>query len=120
MHELGIAQNILEIVQQAVPDNLASDVRRIRIRIGPLSGIVPDSLDFCFSVIIKETKMQQAGLAIEHVPLVSCCKDCRHQFQMDDLVFLCPACQSTNLELISGKELEVVDIELVDENNEAL
>jgi hydrogenase nickel incorporation protein HypA/HybF len=120
MHELGIAQNILEIVLQSVPEEQAQFVRLIRMRIGPLSGIVADSLDFCFSAVIGETKMRQARLAIEQIPMIARCKNCRHEFQMEDLTFLCPACQSSNLELISGKELEIVEIELIDENDEAL
>jgi len=112
MHELAIAQNILEIVKQSVPEQQAAAVRRVRIRVGKLSGVVPDSLDFCFSVILSETKMQQAGLAIEQVPTTSRCKDCLHQFQVEDWAFTCPSCKSANLELISGKELEVVEIEL--------
>lgn len=115
MHELGIAQNILEIIQQSVPEGQAAAVRQIRIRVGQFSGVIPDSLDFCFSVIVKETQMQQATLAIEQVPTISRCRDCTHSFKIEDLVFICPACKSTNLELISGKELEIVEIELEDD-----
>jgi hydrogenase nickel incorporation protein HypA/HybF len=121
MHELGIAQNILQIVQQSVPQNLAADVRGIRIRVGKLSGVVPDSLDFCFGVVISQTEMPQAKLDIEQVPIVSRCKDCGHRFEMEDYGFSCPACKSVNLDLISGRELEVVEIVLAeDESQEAL
>jgi hydrogenase nickel incorporation protein HypA/HybF len=119
MHELGIAENILQIVRQSVPENLAGDVRAIRLRIGQLSGVVPDSLSFCFGVIVNETAMKQARLAIEQVPIVSKCRDCSHQFQMDDLAFFCPACQSVQLDLISGRELEVIEIELAEEGDQA-
>jgi hydrogenase nickel incorporation protein HypA/HybF len=120
MHELGIAQNILEIVQQSVPENLAKSVRQIRIRVGQLSGIVPDSLDFCFNAIINDTDMQQAKLAIEQIPTLSQCKKCAHRFEIEDWIFSCPVCQSVNIELISGKELEIVDIQLADECEEAI
>jgi hydrogenase nickel incorporation protein HypA/HybF len=120
MHELAIAQNILEIVQQSVPEDQAAAVRQVRIRVGQLSGIVPDSLDFCFSVLVNETNMQQASLAIEQVLTVSECRSCAHRFQIEDLAFICPACKGTDLNLISGKELEVVEIELEDESGEAL
>lgn len=114
MHELGIAQNILDIVQQSVPDGQVSAVKKIRIRVGRLSGVVPDSLEFCIKALLSETGMKQAGLAMETMPTVSLCRDCRQKFTVDDFVFSCPACKSANLELISGKELEVVDIELED------
>ncbi len=119
MHELALAQNILEIVQQSVPEGQESAVRGVRIRVGQLSGVVPDSLGFCFSAIVNMTAMKNARLAIEQVPTVSRCKDCTHQFQIEELVFLCPACKSTDLELISGKELEVFEIELADNSDEA-
>lgn len=119
MHELGIAQNILQIVRQSVTEDLAADVRAVRIRVGQLSGIVPDSLDFCFSVIVNGTEMPQAKLAIEQVPLVSECRDCKHRFRMDDLAFSCPSCRSVSLELISGRELEIVEIELAEEGDKA-
>jgi hydrogenase nickel incorporation protein HypA/HybF len=120
MHELAIAQNILEIVRQAVPEEQTPSIKWVRIRVGKLAGVVPDSLDFCFSAIVNETKMAQAGLAIEQVPTVSRCKECGHQFEIQDLIFLCPACKSTDLELVSGHELEVVEIELAEDGEEAL
>jgi hydrogenase nickel incorporation protein HypA/HybF len=120
MHELAIAQNILEIVQQSVPEEKAQWVRSVRMRVGPLSGVVADSLDFCFGAIIGDTKLRQARLAIEQLPLILRCKNCRNEFKTADLQFLCPACNSSSLELISGKELEIVEIELIDENDEAL
>jgi hydrogenase nickel incorporation protein HypA/HybF len=120
MHELGIAQNILEIVQQSVPEEQAESVRWIRLRIGQLSGIVPDSLEFCFQAIIGDTKMPKAGLAIEQVPTTFQCKKCAYRFQVNDLEFLCPKCSDSDLEVISGRELEIVEIELAEESDKAL
>ncbi len=120
MHELGIAQNILQIVRQSVPEKSAAVVRGIRIRVGQLSGVVADSLEFCFSALISQTDMQRASLKIESVPISAECKDCQQRFQMDDLGFSCPTCNGTNLSLISGRELEVVEVELADQVDEAL
>ena len=117
MHELAIARNILEIVRQSVPEEQAPDVKWVRIRVGRLSGVIPDSLDFCFSAILGDTNMRRAGLAIEQVPTVSRCKECGHQFQIDDMIFVCTTCKSTDLELVSGRELQVVEIELIDEKD---
>jgi hydrogenase nickel incorporation protein HypA/HybF len=117
MHELGIAQNILQIVQQSISEKQAADVRSIRIRIGLLSGVVPDSLGFCFGAIVSDTEMKRASLEIEQIPITSECRDCRNRFQMTEFEFSCPACKSTNLELISGRELEIVEIELADESD---
>ena len=120
MHELGIAQNILEIVQQSVPEEQADSVRSIRIRVGQLSGVVPDSLEFCFQAIIGETRMAQASLAIEQVPTNFQCKKCAYGFQVNDLEFLCPKCGSSDLEVVSGRELEIIEIELAEESDKAI
>ena len=120
MHELGIAQNILEIVQQAVPKEQTAAVRSIRIRVGPLSGVVPDSLEFCFQAIVNETEMQNARLTIEQLPAILTCRKCAYRFQTKDLEFLCQSCGSSDLELVSGREMEIVDIELEEESDQTL
>jgi hydrogenase nickel incorporation protein HypA/HybF len=120
MHELGIAQNILEIVQQYVPKEQTAAVRSIRIRVGPLSGIVPDSLEFCFQAIVHETEMQKASLTIDQLPAILNCNKCAYRFETKDLEFLCRSCGSSDLELVSGKELEVVDIEVAEESDPIL
>ncbi len=120
MHELGIAQNILDIVRQSVLKEQIEAVRGIKLRVGQLSGVVPDSLDFCFKAIVSNTEMQRASLSIEQIPTTTECRNCMHRFQVEEFDFTCPACRSTNLELISGKELEIVEIELADEDDEDL
>ena len=114
MHELGIAENILDIVWQSVPDDQASAVRNIRLRVGPFAGIVPDSLKFCFAAIADDTGMTKATLQIEKTPLVASCHDCENKSEVENFVFQCSACGGVDLEIVSGKELEVVEIELAD------
>ena len=112
MHELSIAQNIVEIVQQYVPGEAIPDVRSVRVRVGGLSGIVPESLEFSFSAIVAGTPLGSARLDIERVPAISRCEGCKTEFEAADFVFVCPACGGLNTRLISGSDLQVVDIEL--------
>ncbi len=120
MHELAIAQSILDIVGDAVPADQAEDVRSIRVRVGKLSGVVADTLEFCFGAIAADTPLSRASLKIEEVPAVSECKDCSNRFAIEDLAFLCPSCSSTCLIMVSGMELEVTEIELLDRAAEAI
>jgi len=112
MHELGIAENILDIVRRNVPEDRASEVGNIRLRVGPFSGVVPDSLKFCFEVLSADAGMANAVLRIEQTQLAASCRDCGNESEVKEFTFLCPACGGGNLEIISGKELEIVDIEL--------
>ncbi len=120
MHELSMAQDILEIVNQYVPPEQMSAVRSVRLRLGRLSGIVADSLEFCFSAIVADTPLEQANLDIERVPTRADCPDCGKSFLIDDPVFLCPHCGGAGIRLVSGTELQVVEIELADQESEAI
>lgn len=113
MHEMGIATEILKIVQDSIPADMAdARVRRVNLRVGQLSTIVPDSLRFCFGVVAENTNVAGAELAIEAVPVEARCGACNHEWTIDSSVFLCPACGSGNTDLLSGRELDIVSIEL--------
>ena len=114
MHELSIAQGILDIIRQYVPEEQTADVRRIRIRVGQMAGIVPDSLDFCFGAIVNGTPMGEARLDIEETPVRSQCGGCGEAFTVEGAAFLCPFCGSPEIKIISGTELQVIEIELSD------
>jgi len=114
MHELSIAQSILEIVQANLPVADAGSVKLVKIRVGQLSGVVPDSLDFCFGAITHGTSLQGATLDIEKVPFVLKCRACNTSFESEAGVVLCPTCGGMDTEVLSGTELQVVEIELLD------
>jgi len=65
MHELSLANGILDIVRQYVPVERAPRVRTVRVRVGDLAGVVPDSLAWCFSAIVLDTPYHTASLAID-------------------------------------------------------
>jgi hydrogenase nickel incorporation protein HypA/HybF len=114
MHELSIAQNIFEIVQANLPVADAGSVKSVKIRVGQLSGVVPDSLEFCFTAITQGTPLQGAILDIEQVPFILKCRSCSMSFESEAGIVLCPTCGGTDTEVISGTELQVVEIEVYD------
>jgi hydrogenase nickel incorporation protein HypA/HybF len=84
---------------------------QVRLRIGKLSTVVPEALSFSFEVIAQGSLAEGAELATEVVPVTAHCKDCGVDFEMESHFFLCPQCGRAVLALVSGKELEIVDIE---------
>jgi hydrogenase nickel incorporation protein HypA/HybF len=115
MHELSIAQSILEIVQQYVPEPRdAAQVRAVRVRVGRMSGIVPETLEFCFTAITHDTPLESARLDLEVVPIRCRCVSCDVSFEAEPPVYLCPKCASAHVEVLSGGELQVIHLELVD------
>jgi hydrogenase nickel incorporation protein HypA/HybF len=114
MHEMSIAQNILEIVREHVPEEDTSNVRSVKIRIGELAGVVHNSLAFCFSTLVSGTPLQKATLDILSIPVTAQCNICAKESRLEYGVFVCPLCNSFDIRIITGSELNVVEIELED------
>ena len=116
MHEMGIALQIVEIATASLPVDLgAARIAKVNLKVGKLAAVVPESLQFCFNVAVKDTPLEDAVLAIEEVPVVARCKDCQAQWAINEPVFVCKICQSGSLEILSGRELDIESIEVVEE-----
>ena len=116
MHEMGIALQIVEIATASLPPDLgAARVAAVNLKIGKLAAVVPESLRFCFDVAVKDTPLAGARLVIEELAVVARCKECNAQWTIDEPVFTCKTCQSGSLEILSGRELDIESIEVVEE-----
>jgi hydrogenase nickel incorporation protein HypA/HybF len=111
MHELALAQNILDIVKQEMTRHGATRVRCIRLEVGEFTAVVPDSLAFCFEIITKDTPLEGVKLEMNLVPLTGRCKGCGEEFRIRDYNFICPQCAAQDIETIAGKELLIKEIE---------
>ena len=117
MHEMGIAMEIVDIAKASIPEDMqGAKVQRVNLQVGRLSAIVPDSLRFCFDLVVKDTALEGAELAIEEIPVVARCKDCQTQWTITEPVFTCKACQSGAIDMLSGRELDIKSIEIEDED----
>jgi hydrogenase nickel incorporation protein HypA/HybF len=112
MHEMSIAQGIVDIVKEEMAKADASLLRSVRLNIGMMSAIVPDALAFGFEVITTGTDLEGARLIMDMVPVQGHCIQCKHQFEVQDYAFSCPACESGEIEIVSGQDLSIVEIEV--------
>ena len=118
MHEMGVAMQIIEIATSSIPENSAqSRVERVNLKVGKLSAVVADSLRFCFEVASKDTALEGAELAIDEIPVVAQCNVCGVKWTVESPVFVCNQCQSGQIKLLSGRELDIESIEIRDEND---
>lgn len=112
MHELSIAQSIYETVLQEMASRELPAVSAVGVRVGALSGVLPDALQFSFEAIIVDTPLDGCKLAIEAIPVRGTCKSCGKDFEVKDFLFCCPACQSGQIEVTHGYELEIAYLEV--------
>ena len=118
MHEMGVAMQIVEIAAASIPaDLVGSRVETVNLKVGKLSAIVPDSLKFCFEAVSKDTALEGARLHITEIPVRAVCNACRNEWTIEQPAFTCPACNSGDITLLSGRELDIESIELAEEDN---
>jgi len=110
MHELPVAQNILDIVIQNAGD--AKSVQKINIVIGELSAIIGDSVQFYWDLISKDTIAEGAKLNFEIVKTKFLCNDCNSEYSPSTEGFECINCKSMNVKIIAGKEFQLSSIEV--------
>ncbi|MBA3292965.1 MAG: hydrogenase maturation nickel metallochaperone HypA [Actinomycetota bacterium] len=109
MHELSITQSVIDVVTERTGGDR---VAIVRLQIGKLSGIVPDSVRFCFELIAADTPLAGAVLEIDEPLGRAHCKGCGEDFELRDLILLCP-CGSADVVVMAGTELAVKSVEVV-------
>ena len=112
MHEMSIVHNLISIIKEEMVKNNAATLRSVRVNIGEMSGIVPEALRTCFHIITAKSNMKGAELKIETTPLEGYCRNCKEDYNVIDYIFICPECGSTDIDIISGREMNIVEIEV--------
>jgi hydrogenase nickel incorporation protein HypA/HybF len=112
MHEVSIMHETLRLAQERATVAGASRILEVRLRVGRLSGVVPDSLRFAFETLREGTMAADAHLAIDDVAAICWCASCQVEFAAADLLCECPQCHAISAELRRGRELELVSMEI--------
>jgi hydrogenase nickel incorporation protein HypA/HybF len=114
MHEISIASSIVETVLREIARKQLPPVQTIAVRIGALSCVDPEALRFGFDSIIPDTPLAKTKLDIEFVPVQGKCRACGREFAVEDFVFACPLCQSGQIEVTRGEELDIAYLEVAE------
>lgn len=112
MHEASIAQNLLEIILDKARECKANKITLIKLKIGDFAGINQDSLRFVFENYSKGTLAEEAFLKITPIPLLGKCRKCNETFKIKKDEFKCSKCGSVEVDIISGEDLYVENIEI--------
>ena len=110
MHELSLAQNIVDIVKEYAEKEKAIKVNKVILEVGTISGVEKDALEFCFPIVAKDTIVSEAELIIEEIHVAANCKICNKTTDIDRVLFICKECNGRDYEIIRGKELSIKQI----------
>jgi hydrogenase nickel incorporation protein HypA/HybF len=118
MHELSIANNVVEIATEYANTASAEKVSAITLRIGALSCVHKTALEFSFELVAKDTLLEGATLNMIQIPVTIFCKPCGQEVQLPGIQsFRCPICHTPSAEIRQGRELEIDSIEIVENRN---
>ncbi|UCD18409.1 MAG: hydrogenase maturation nickel metallochaperone HypA [Candidatus Zixiibacteriota bacterium] len=108
MHELQIANEIIDVVEREMSDRRLTRIEAIGISLGALSGVDPEALRFGFEAATADTHLAGVRLELEELPVRAVCRGCERRIEIETLVFICPYCGSGDLDVLQGQELDIV------------
>lgn len=112
MHEMSLAQALVEQAAELARQDGCRRVLAVDVRIGSLSGVMRDALEFCFPAAARGTAIEGAALRVIEVPLRALCRNCGRASQPEPFDIECPHCGSMDLELNSAREFTLVSLEV--------
>jgi hydrogenase nickel incorporation protein HypA/HybF len=112
MHELSIAQRIVGVVAADFEKRGGGKVSRVRVAIGALSGVEPGTLSHAYEVACAGTALAGSRLDVERVGIRAKCRGCGREFEVAEYDFTCPGCSGQDVELLCGRETQIVDYEV--------
>ena len=110
MHETAIAHDIINIVEEALASHPARSLQIVRVSIGEMIAVVPDLLQHAYDSLISGTHLDGSRLEITIIPISAICHSCRTTFGLSEFEFVCPACQSAQIEVKTGNEFYIKEL----------
>ena len=107
MHELAITEGVVEAVTARLPD---ARITCVRLEIGALSGVVADSVRFCFDLVTEGTNLEGARLEIIETAGRCRCRACGGEFEPDGPIPIC-SCGSADITVLSGQEFKIASVQ---------
>ncbi len=119
MHELSIVFEVIDQIEEIAKKNNVKEVTHLTLELGEVSTVIPDYFRDCFFWAIKKsTYMKNCELEIVVLQAMSYCRDCKKTFKTTQYGKECPYCKNTNTYLLSGEEISIRDIKVIEEKND--
>ena len=112
MHEMALAEGVLQLVEDTARRENAHRVKLVVLEIGRLSSVEPEALKFCFEAVARDSIAQGAALEIIAVPGAGWCMLCAETVPLQERFDTCPKCGSHQVQATGGTEMRVKEIEI--------
>lgn len=112
MHEMSLAEGVLQIIEDSARNNAFTRVRTIWLEVGQLAGVEQEALRFCFDAVTRDTLAQGARLEIVETPGAGLCLECHRVVAVAARYDPCPLCGGFPVEITGGTEMRVKELEV--------
>ena len=112
MHEMSLAEGVLQIIDDAARAQSFSRVKTVWLEIGQLAGVEIESIRFCFDVVVRDSIAHDARLEIIETPGQAWCLHCAETVQVQALFDACPKCGSHQVQVTGGNEMRVKELDV--------
>jgi len=110
MHEMAVAQNLVDAIAEEARKRRAKPVRA-KMSCGELNGVNDEVLSFAFEAVAQGTVCEGIELQIEHKPLRAQCRACGRRYTVDLSNTRCPDCGGEDFKLLPDAPLLLDEIE---------
>ena len=112
MHEMSIAESLVDLIEEQGCSQQFSRVRLIRVKLGALGHVEPKALRFCFDAVSRGTIAEGADLDLETVAGEGWCARCSRSFAIAARYDICPVCGQSHVRMTAGDELRLAELEV--------
>jgi hydrogenase nickel incorporation protein HypA/HybF len=112
MHELAIAQALVEEVQRLAEQQRAEAVLAVAVSVGALSGVDREALAFAFPLAALDTALEHTRLDLEEAPALGTCEDCGQEYTLDLADVRCTRCRSGRMRIVAGRDVLICSVQL--------
>jgi len=112
MHEYSVVQALLNQCEEVATQNKATKVTKIICKIGIMSGIETHLLQVAFDTFKEGTICNNAQFIINKQKLKLKCRDCKDEYEIDEIIYKCRACGSLSMDVIDGEDMYLMSLEM--------
>src|SRR5512135_3124638 len=112
MHEMSLAESVLQIIEDSARVQNFSRVRTVTLEIGQLAAVEPEAMRFCFDAVTRGSLAEGAKLEIVETPGQGWCMECEKAVPLQEQLALCPECGGARVQVTSGNEMRVKELEV--------
>jgi len=112
MHEWSLATSLIKEAEAEAHRRGAIKVHSLTVRVGILTGVVPELLERAYGAAVVDSSLKEAKLILEIEPARARCPACGKETEFEDFLLVCPACGGIGLKALSGEGLVLTRMEL--------